>query len=296
MAEKKQYDAFVAHASEDKDAFVRPLATSLHNLGVEIWYDEFSLKVGDSLSRSIDKGLASSRYGIVVISPAFLSKRWPERELQGLVAKEVAQADGEVILPVWHGVTREQVLEFSPTLADRFALDTRDAGAEQIALRLLEVIRPDVYKSHRLVELRGLASGEAMDSLRSEIAESRAELEGVQEKLSEFQCPVCGSELESKSVVGPDGEDYWLEHFHCGYEATDGRMSRPCPYDEKYPNSEDYEPEATQTARGEWLCFAKPKTYTAHLIEIRYGSGPTREAAEADIRGRMPRRRSPSRD
>jgi len=58
-----KWDVFICHASEDKDAFVRPLAVALRQLGVSVWYDEFSLEVGDSISRSIDKGLAESAYG-----------------------------------------------------------------------------------------------------------------------------------------------------------------------------------------------------------------------------------------
>ena len=62
------YDAFIAHASEDKLEFVRPLAEKLTELGLKIWYDEFELKVGDSLRGSIDRGLVNSKYGIVVLS------------------------------------------------------------------------------------------------------------------------------------------------------------------------------------------------------------------------------------
>ena len=62
-----QHDVFVSHASEDKEAFVAPLAKILSQLGLKVWYDEFSLKLGDSLSRSIDKGLSESTFGIVVL-------------------------------------------------------------------------------------------------------------------------------------------------------------------------------------------------------------------------------------
>jgi len=82
-----QWDAFISHAWEDKESFVRPLAHALTALGAAVWYDEFSLRLGDSLSASIDKGLAGSRYGIVVLSKAFIAKRWPQRELQGLVKR-----------------------------------------------------------------------------------------------------------------------------------------------------------------------------------------------------------------
>lgn len=81
------WDVFVSHASEDKSAFVRPLAQSLKRLGFDVWYDEFSLSPGMSLSRSIDDGLARCRFGIVVISQSFIRKPWPEREIRGLVAR-----------------------------------------------------------------------------------------------------------------------------------------------------------------------------------------------------------------
>ena len=65
----KLYDVFICHASEDKDDFVRPLAEALRSHRLEVWYDEFALDVGDSLREAIDRGLATSRYGIVVLSP-----------------------------------------------------------------------------------------------------------------------------------------------------------------------------------------------------------------------------------
>lgn len=123
MAILKEWDVFISHASEDKEDFVRPLAEALAQLGVKVWYDEFSLEVGDSLSRSIDEGLANSSYGVVVVSPSFVQKRWPERELRGLVAREV-EAEQKVILPIWFGVTKQEVLNFSPPLVDTIAIKT----------------------------------------------------------------------------------------------------------------------------------------------------------------------------
>ncbi len=114
-----EWDAFISHASEDKDSFVKPLADALRSKGVRVWYDEYALTVGDSLRAKIDEGLAKSQFGIVVLSPAFFEKHWPQQELNGLAAKEV---DGvKVILPVWHNVTRRDVAAQSPMLADRVA-------------------------------------------------------------------------------------------------------------------------------------------------------------------------------
>jgi hypothetical protein len=98
----KTWDVFISHASEDKEAFVRPLARGLAERGVTVWFDEFTLAIGDSLRRSIDQGLARSRFGVVVISKNFLHKEWPQKELDGLVAREINGI--KVILPVWHQI------------------------------------------------------------------------------------------------------------------------------------------------------------------------------------------------
>lgn len=132
------YDAFISHASEDKDAFVKPLASALRKRGFKIWYDEFELRVGDSLRESIDRGLASSRYGIVVLSPAFFAKKWPKYELNGLTAREM---DGrKLVLPIWHKVSRKDVLKFSPPLADKVALETGRLTVAKVAAALGRVL------------------------------------------------------------------------------------------------------------------------------------------------------------
>jgi hypothetical protein len=130
------YDAFISHASEDKAKVARPLANALTKLGYRVWYDEFELRVGDSLRQSIDKGLINSRFGIVVLSPAFFAKNWPQYELNGLVAREVE--GHKVILPVWHSVDRGDVLRYSPTLADKVALSTSRIGIKRIAESLAQ--------------------------------------------------------------------------------------------------------------------------------------------------------------
>lgn len=135
-----EYDLFISHASEDKDDFVRPLAETLENLGVKVWYDEFTLKVGDSLRKSIDHGLVKSRFGTVILSSSFCSKNWTQYELDSMVAREM---DGhKMILPIWHKVTKTDVINFSPALADKVALNTSISSIEEIAGLLAEVILP----------------------------------------------------------------------------------------------------------------------------------------------------------
>jgi hypothetical protein len=134
-----EWDAFICHATEDKGQFVRELADKLREKGLRIWYDEFTLKVGDSLRQSIDKGLANSKYGIVVLSPNFFTKKWPQDELNGLAAKE--RNSQKVILPVWLDVDEEYICQFSPMLADRFAAKC-STGMGKVINDLLAAIKP----------------------------------------------------------------------------------------------------------------------------------------------------------
>jgi hypothetical protein len=114
------YDVFISHASEDKAEVARPLYQALTRRNVRVWFDEAELKLGDSLRRNIDNGLARCRYGLVILSPHFFEKEWPQRELDGLVARETASGR-KAILPVWHNVDKNVVASYSPTLADRLA-------------------------------------------------------------------------------------------------------------------------------------------------------------------------------
>ncbi|MEP6637226.1 MAG: TIR domain-containing protein, partial [Acidobacteriota bacterium] len=136
--DQANWDVFISHASEDKESFVRDLAQALQGKGLKVWYDDFTLTVGDSLRRSIDRGLSRSRYGIVVISHNFLHKEWPQKELDGLVAREVAGQ--KVILPVCDNVDAETVRTYSPTLSDRLATSS-SKGLDQVVLDLLGAIR-----------------------------------------------------------------------------------------------------------------------------------------------------------
>jgi len=137
----KEYDVFISHASEDKEAIVRPLAHALRDEGLVVWYDEFELHVGSSLRRNIDSGLANSRFGVVVLSDAFFQKGWTNYELDGLVTRDIASGGGQIILPIWHRVTKDEVMGYSPSLADRVALRTSDQTVQEMAEEIGNVIR-----------------------------------------------------------------------------------------------------------------------------------------------------------
>src|SRR5437763_9707241 len=164
MAGRVKWDVFISHASEDKEAFVKPIAQLLSDLEVKVWYDEFTLKLGDSLSRSIDKGLANSRFGVVVISRAFIKKRWPEYELRGLVAMAMA-GKRKRIIPIWHDISRKEVMSFSPPLADAVAADTSKHSIIEIGGAIIEVVRPDIFENI----MRVVAYQEMIKSRRREI-------------------------------------------------------------------------------------------------------------------------------
>lgn len=133
MDDFKTWDIFISYASEDKDTLARPLAYHLAELGLRVWFDEDVLRVGDSISRSIDAGLKSSAFGVVILSRSFFNKQWTLNELAALLGQE--QPGRQKILPIWHSVSAEDVKRLSPVLADRVALHSR-AGVDELARRI----------------------------------------------------------------------------------------------------------------------------------------------------------------
>lgn len=90
------------------------------------------------MRQAIDKGLINSRYGIVVLSKIFMDKSWTKYELNSLVAKEL---NGQkVILPIWHHVSKQEILNYSPMLADRFALSSEFSSTIEIAKKICRVL------------------------------------------------------------------------------------------------------------------------------------------------------------
>ncbi|MGJ3189635.1 toll/interleukin-1 receptor domain-containing protein [Paenarthrobacter sp. FR1] len=136
---KAGWDVFISHASEDKSAVARPLHSSLTRRGAKVWLDEVQLGIGDGLRRSIDAGIAQSRFSVVVISPSFFTKSWTQHELDGILAKSIANE--QQILPIWHDVSLAEVLKFSPSLADKVARSTNDRSINQIAAEIFEIVQ-----------------------------------------------------------------------------------------------------------------------------------------------------------
>ena len=138
IATNETFDVFISHASEDKDDFVRDFAASLANKGLKVWYDEFTLRIGDSLRQKIDRGLAKSRVGLVVLSPSFIAKGWTNYELDGIVTRNVSGE--QILLPIWHNLTKQQVIDFSPSLADKVARSTATHTIDEISNEIVDLI------------------------------------------------------------------------------------------------------------------------------------------------------------
>jgi len=216
------HDIFISHASEDKDEIVRPLALSLVDKGLDVWYDEFSLALGDSLSESIDKGLANSRFGIVVLSKNFFSKNWPKRELRGLVARDIDEE--KVILPVWHKVTKKDVVEFSPPLADILAAST-ESGIDSLVEAIINVTADDKHRAPALAranvlmknghyQAAVLAAGAFLEEHLKKIAIDRLGYGFFKKKPIKFYSlgPLLKL-LEQKNILKTESSEGWV-HVH----------------------------------------------------------------------------------
>lgn len=154
-----------------------------------MWFDEQTLRLGDSLSRKIDEGLAESTFGVVVLSPHFFAKEWPARELDGLFSRE--EAGGKVSLPVWHNVNHGDVARRSPLAASKLAVST-SRGLEEVVRQILAVVRPELGPAVTpTTELR------FVDGLRADPVAAKVAVAEVLGKAAavEVHCPPSFDEL-----------------------------------------------------------------------------------------------------
>ena len=135
---EREWDVFVSYAGEDR-ATASELAAELEALDISPWFAETELTIGMGLRRSIDYGLAHSRFGVVLMSHDFFRKPWPQRELDGIVGLQVAGR--QRVLPIWHGLSHDDMLGYSPTLADTIAARTSDSTIKEIAAAIARVVR-----------------------------------------------------------------------------------------------------------------------------------------------------------
>ncbi|KTD37331.1 toll/interleukin-1 receptor domain-containing protein [Legionella oakridgensis] len=138
-AELEKPRAFISHDSRDKNDFVRPLCENLRSRLCTVWYDEFSLRVGDNLRESIEDGIKKCNKCIVIISPAFISNTgWSKKEFESIFQREIS--DGKtVVLPIWHNVTRNQVYEYCSSFTNVVALNSAE-GIDLVANKLFDIL------------------------------------------------------------------------------------------------------------------------------------------------------------
>lgn len=131
-------DAFVIHASADKEDVALPLTRVLQAQGVSVWLDQFEIRIGDNIPQRIDEGLRMSHFGIVIVSQNFFKRNYPKSELDSILHRELEERSNR-ILPVWHGVTLEQVQRYNVSLAKIHASETSE-GLDVIAKEIAAVV------------------------------------------------------------------------------------------------------------------------------------------------------------
>lgn len=144
FADGKEFDVFISHASEDKEPLVDELVLHLEKIGVRVWYDKRNITWGDSVREKMDEGLRKARYGIVILSPDYIKdgKYWTKAELDAFFQME-STTGKKILLPVWHHLSKNEVLAFSPFIASRNALSTSTKTTAEIAIEVVNIIRTD---------------------------------------------------------------------------------------------------------------------------------------------------------
>ena len=133
------FDIFLSHASEDKETVAKPLADLLKKKGLDVWLDEYQILVGDDFLDKINDGLSKSRFGVVILSKYFFSKKWTKSEVSALFIKE--EKLGKVVLPVLHGVDYQLVMTKAPLLSTKKATSTSE-GLDNVSEKIFEAIKP----------------------------------------------------------------------------------------------------------------------------------------------------------
>lgn len=131
--------AFISHDSRDKDSVARAIASKLTSMGCPVWYDEYSLKVGDGLRESIEKGIKECKHCVLVLSKNFISNGgWTKAEFESVFIKQIHEKSN-IVLPVWVDVESADVYDYCPSLLNIFGLAWK-AGEEEVCRKLFTKI------------------------------------------------------------------------------------------------------------------------------------------------------------
>ena len=139
-AAEYEYDVFVSHANDNKQAFVDALSAGLNRLGIKVWYDSSVLDWGDDWKTKIEEGLAKSRFGIVVLSPQFIGREWTTKELQELLNRQNERHE-KVVLPLLYNLTVDDMKAKYPDLAPIQARVIReDEDAKDVVIDFARIL------------------------------------------------------------------------------------------------------------------------------------------------------------
>lgn len=135
------YDVFISYASEDRVSFVMDLVQQLESRALKVWWDQGQLTAGDRLMKTIDEGLSQSRFGVVILSAAFMGKQWPTTELDALFSREMLEGR-KCVIPVCLDVGQDELVARFPLLAGKLHINASD-GAEQVAQAIEKAVLAD---------------------------------------------------------------------------------------------------------------------------------------------------------
>lgn len=137
---KYEYDVFVSHANANKQSFVDSLYDQLNRLRIRIWYDSTEIDWGDGLKEKIQEGLSKCRFGIVILSPEFIERKWTNQELSELLTRQ-NESHEKVVLPLLYNLTVEQMKEQYPVLGDIKAREVReDEDAKDVVIDFARIL------------------------------------------------------------------------------------------------------------------------------------------------------------
>lgn len=139
-AAKYEYDVFVSHANANKQSFVDSLYDQLNRLRIRIWYDSTEIDWGDGLKEKIQEGLSKCRFGIVILSPEFIDRKWTNQELTELLTRQ-NESHEKVVLPLLYNLTVDQMKEQYPILGNIKAREVRSGeDAKDVVIDFARVL------------------------------------------------------------------------------------------------------------------------------------------------------------
>lgn len=133
------HDVFISYAHENQKIAME-MEDKLSKSGLDVWIDELKLTIGDRISEEIGKAIEESKYGVIILSKHYLINQWPREELKLLFNLQISTGQ-KIILPIWHGISNEEIKESFPFLIDIKALSTEKMAIDDIVQEICTVVK-----------------------------------------------------------------------------------------------------------------------------------------------------------